>query len=224
MTRHLFAPVLLSCLLAANLHATDFTDHEARSGLSETLTKEASDAVGQLGVDNGFYGNPEVKIPLPDSLQKAERVLRSFGMSKQADELELTMNRAAERAVHEAKPILLDAVKKISWEDARAIVTGDETAATEYFRRTTSDPLTKRFQPIVHKATSELKLAEKYNEYAGRGVELGLIKPEDANLDDYVTRKAMEGLFRIMGDEEKAIRKDPMGQASKLLRKIFGGN
>jgi hypothetical protein len=201
--------------------AADFSDHEANAGLSETLEQEASTAVGQLGTEDGFFGNPEVKIPLPDSLKRAERLLKGLGMGKQADELELTMNRAAERAVNQAMPVLAEAVKKISWYDARAIVTGNETAATEYFRRTSSDALIARFRPIVHQATSQLKLADRYNEYAGRGVELGLIKPEDANLDDYVTQKALDGLFIIMAEQEKSIRKDPKGQASKLVRKLF---
>ncbi|MBV8658807.1 MAG: DUF4197 domain-containing protein [Burkholderiales bacterium] len=205
---------------AGNLDA--ISNKDATSGLREALTQAGNAAVSQLGTQDGFFGNDRVRIPLPGNLQKAEKLLRTMGMGKQADELELTMNRAAESAVVEAKPILVNAVKKMSWEDAKGILTGGDNAATEYFKRTTSDALTTKFKPIVHQATSRLSLAEKYDAYAGKGAELGLVKKEDANLDDYVTRKALDGLFVIMADKEKAIRQDPIGQTSAILRKVFG--
>ena len=143
---------------AGNLDA--ISNKEAGSGLREALTQASTAAVGQLGVQDGFFGNDKVRIPLPGNLQKAEKLLRTMGLGKQADELELTMNRAAESAVVEAKPILINAVKKMSWEDAKGILTGGDNAATEYFKRTTSDALTTKFKPIVHQATSRLSLAE----------------------------------------------------------------
>ena len=198
------------------------SDRDTVSGLQTALTKGADAAVSKLGVMDGFFGNDRVRIPLPETLHKGEKLLRTMGLGKQADELVLTMNRAAESAVKEAKPILVGAIKKMTWQDAKGILTGGETAATDYFRRTTNDQLTTRFLPIVQKATSRLKLADKYNAYAGRAAKLGLIGEGESNLDTYVTGKAIDGLFVMIGDEEKAIRKDPIGQTSKILQKVFG--
>ncbi|WP_035059137.1 DUF4197 domain-containing protein [Andreprevotia chitinilytica] len=215
----------LLCLLAAPfaLAGVDqISDKEAGNGLREALNKAATIAVNQLGTTDGFFGDSRVKIPLPESLKKGEVLVRTMGYGKQADELVLTMNRAAESAVTQAKPILVDSIKKMSWQDAKEIVTGGDTAATEYFRRTTSQAITAKFRPVVSKATARVQLADKYNAYAGMAAQLGLIKAEDANLDDYVTQKALDGLFLMIAEQEKAIRKDPLGQASKLLQKVFG--
>lgn len=208
---------------ALALDVSHLTDREAVSGLQEALNKGASAAVGRLGALDGFWGNDTVRIPLPDTLRKAEKLLNSMGLGKQADELKLTLNRAAENAVKEAKPILVGAIRNMSWQDAKGILTGGETAATDYFRRTTSDALAGRFLPIVSKATGRLKLADKYNAYAGQAAKLGLLSEQEANLDQYVTHKAMDGLYYMIAEEEKAIRRDPVGQASKILRKVFGG-
>ncbi len=143
-------------------------------------------------------------------------------MSPHADELVLRMNRAAEAAVPEAKTLLVDAVKRMSVQDAKGILKGGDDAATLYFKRTTSEPLVKRFQPIVKKAMQKVKLAEKYNEIAASGAKLGLVKEEDVQLEDYVTRKALDGLFFTIAEEEKKIRRDPAGAASAILTKVFG--
>lgn len=198
------------------------TSREAVTGLKAALERGSQAAVASLGKVDGFFGNPQVKIPLPESLQRTERLMRRVGMGKYADELILTLNRAAEAAVPEARQLLLDAVKKMTVQDAKGILTGGDTAATEYFRRTTQDALRKRFLPIVKKATSRVELAEKYNEYAETAAAFGLVKKEDANLDGYVTQKALDGLFFMVAEEEKAIRKDPVGTASAILRKVFG--
>jgi hypothetical protein len=198
------------------------TSREAVSGLKAALERGSQSAVASLGKVDGFFGNPQVKIPLPESLQRTERLMRRVGMAKYADELILTLNRAAEAAVPEARQLLLDAVKKMTVQDAKGILSGGDTAATEYFRRTTQDALRKRFLPIVKKATSRVDLAEKYNEYADTAAAFGLVKKEDANLDGYVTQKALDGLFFMVAEEEKAIRKDPVGTASAILRKVFG--
>jgi len=157
-----------------------------------------------------------------ESLRRAEGLMRRFGMGRYADELVLTMNRAAEAAVPEAMTLLVGAVKKMSIEDAKAILTGGDTAGTAYFRRTTEVQLRARFLPIVSKATARVKLAEKYNEYADKGAGFGLVRKEDANLDAYVTQKALDGLFLVMGEEEKKICQDPVGSASSIIRKVFG--
>ncbi|WP_205881870.1 DUF4197 domain-containing protein [Leeia aquatica] len=228
MMKRWIMPVSLLLALGAAVPAlaldvSRLTDREAVSGLQEALNKGAAAAVGRLGALDGFWGNDTVRIPLPDTLRKAEKLLNSMGLSKQADELKLTLNRAAESAVKEAKPILVGAIRNMSWQDAKGILTGGETAATDYFRRTTSDALAGRFLPIVSKATGRLKLADKYNAYAGQAAKLGLLSEQEANLDQYVTHKAMDGLYYMIAEEEKAIRRDPVGQASKILRKVFGG-
>jgi hypothetical protein len=200
----------------------NITNREAISALRTALEKGSRAAVDQLGRQDGFFGDTRVKIPLPPSLQRAERNLRRFGMGKYADELVLTMNRAAEAAVPEAKQLFVDSVKKMSVQDAKGILTGGETAGTEYFRRTTAEQLRKRFLPIVQKATQKVGLAQKYNQYAEQGVALGLVEADQANLDAYVTRKALDGLYFMVAEEEKKIRQDPVGTASSILKKVFG--
>jgi hypothetical protein len=198
------------------------SNREAVSALKTALDKGAREAVSSLGRTNGFFGNPRVKIPLPESLHRAERTLRRFGLGRYADELVLTMNRAAEAAVPEARALLIVAVKKMTVEDAKGILTGGDTAGTAYFRRTTERQLRARFLPIVSRATAKVKLAEKYDEYADWGVRFGLMRREDADLNAYVTQKALDGLFLVIADEEKEIRRDPIGSASRIIRKVFG--
>lgn len=202
-------------------HAAEAT--ETASGLKEALTRGADVAVTQLGKPNGFLGDARVRIPLPESARAAEKMMRTLGMKKQADELIETMNRAAELAVAEAKPIFVDAVKKMGFSDARAILSGGDDAATQYFRRTTSGALSERFLPIVKRATAQVDLAGKYNQYAGQAAKVGLLDAKDADLDRYVTQKTMDGLFLMIAEQEKAIRKDPVGTGSALLQRVFGG-
>jgi hypothetical protein len=206
--------------LAAGVDALSSTD--AASGLKEALTRGAEVAVGQLGKPDGFLGDKRVRIPLPESARAAEKMMRTFGMKKQADELIETMNRAAEMAVVEAKPILVNAVKNMSFDDARGILTGGDDAATQYFKRTTSGAIGTKFLPIVKKATAKVDLAGQYNKYAGQAAKLGLLDKKDADLDTYVTQKAMDGLFLMIAEQEKAIRKDPIGTGSSMLQKVFG--
>ncbi len=207
-------------VLAASL--ADISNRDAVNGLKEALVRGGQAAVARLGVENGFFRNDRVKIPLPPSLRRVEAVMRSIGMDRHADELVLRMNRAAEAAVPEAKTLLADAVKKMSVQDAKGILTRGDDAATQYFKRTTSEPLAKRFRPIVKKAMEKVKLAEKYDEIAASGAKFGLVKEEDAQLEDYVTRKALDGLFVVIAEEEKKVRQDPAGAASAILRKVFG--
>ena len=134
----------------------------------------------------------------------------------------LTLNRAAEAAVPEAKKLLVDSVRKMSVQDAKGVLTGGQTSGTEYFKRSTTDQLRQKFLPIVKKATTRVKLAEKYNQYAQKGVQFGLVKKEQANLDEYVTQKALDGLFFMVAEEEKKIRQDPVKAGSDIIRKVFG--
>lgn len=200
----------------------DLSSKDASGGLKEALTQGAGKAVATLGRTDGFLGNPKVKIPLPEGLQQAEGMMRAFGMGRQADELVTAMNRAAEAAVPEAKTLLVNSVKQMSVQDAKGILTGGDDAATQYFKRTTSGPLTEKFRPIVRKAMQKVKLAEKYDQYAGKAAQFGLIKAEDAQLDSYVTQKALDGLYLMIAEEERAIRKDPVSAAGSLARRAFG--
>ena len=195
---------------------------EASGGLKEALTQGIGKAVASLGAADGFFGNNAVKIPLPNSLKKIEKGMKFMGMGKQSDELILKMNRAAEAAVPEAKTLLVDSVKKMSLADAKAILTGPQDAATQYFKKTTSAQMGEKFLPIVEKATANVSLADSYNKYAEMGSKFGVVKKEDANINQYVTKKALDGVYYMVGQEEAAIRKDPLGQASSLLKKVFG--
>jgi len=215
-----FALLVISAPAVAGLDS--ISNAEALRGLKQALNDGSGAAVARLGVENGFFANPSVKIPLPPSLQRVERGLRAFGMRRQADELVLTMNRAAEAAVPEAKQLLVDAVKKMSVQDAKGILGGGDTAATDYFRRTTRSQLSQRFLPIVKQATDRVGLAQQYNALAGQGVALGLVKEDQASIESYVTQKALDGLYIMIGEQEKAFRKDPVGASSSIVRKVFG--
>lgn len=222
--RHI-AGIVCGLLLSAQALAVgmaDLSNQDASSGIREALVKGAESAVGQLGKANGFMGDSRVRIPLPEGLQQAEGMLRKFGMGKQADELIETMNRAAELAVVEARPILVNAVRNMSVTDAKAILTGGEGAATEYFKRKTAGPIGEKFLPVVRKATAKVQLADKYNQYAGKASKFGLLDEKDANLDSYVTHKALDGLYLMIAEKEKAIRQNPLEAGSSLLKTVFG--
>ena len=225
--RRLLAPIfaLFLTFTAAGVSAAGLdaiSTGDASAGVKEALAKGADYAVASLGKENGFLGNSKVKIPLPGYLQKAEKGLRMFGMGKQADELTETMNHAAENAVAEARPILSESIKKMSVDDAKGILTGGEGSVTKYFKRTSSEQLTEKFTPIVKASTKKLQLAEQYNQFAGKAASSGLIDKKDADLDSYVTQKAMDGLFLMIAEEEKKLRSNPVGAGSDLLKKVFG--
>lgn len=200
------------------------SSREAAAGLKSALEKGSQAAVAALGRPDGFLGNPQVRIPLPASLERAERMMRRFGMGRYADELIVAMNRAAEAAVPEARQLFLGAVRRMSVQDAKGIVQGGETAGTDYFRRSTQAELRARFLPIVQRATARVGLARHYNAYAEKGVAFGLVKKEHADLDDYVTGKALDGLFLVLAEEERKIRKDPVAAGTAIIRKVFGGD
>jgi hypothetical protein len=198
------------------------SNKDASAGLKKALDQGINQAVGKLGVSGGFLENPTVKIPLPPKLAKAESAMRMLGMGSQADELVVAMNRAAEAAVPESKALLKQALRQMTVDDAKQILTGGDDAATQYFKRATYAPLQIKFAPIVERATRNVKLADTYDAVAQKGVALGVVKPEDASLQAYVTQKTLDGLYLMMAEEERAIRKDPLGQGSELLKKVFG--
>lgn len=217
----LAAAVLVSA--AASAAGLDgISNRDAIAGLKDALVRGSQTAVKKLGVEDGFFKNSSVRIGLPPSLRSAEAVIRTIGMGTQADELVLRMNRAAEAAVPQAQRLLVNAARNMSVQDAKGILSGGDDAATQYFRRTTTEPLAKSFRPIVARSMARVKLAEKYNEIAASGARVGLVKEEEANLEDYVTRKTLDGLFVVVAEEEKKIRDNPAAAASSIIRKVFG--
>jgi len=207
---------------AVGLDLNSLSNADASAGLKKALDQGINQAVGKLGVAGGFLNNPSVKIPLPPKLAKAEGAMRMLGMGAQTDELVTAMNRAAESAVPESKVLLQQALKKMSVADAKKILTGGNDSATQYFKQATYAPLQVKFAPIIDNATRKVKLAETYDAVAKKGVAVGLLKPEDASLKSYVTEKTLDGLYLMMAEEERAIRKDPLGQGSQLIKKVFG--
>jgi hypothetical protein len=195
---------------------------DINAALKEALTRGADAAVAQLGVKDGFFGNPQLKIPLPKNLQKAEKAMRMVGMGQQADDLVLSMNRAAEAAVPEARVLLVDAVKQMTLEDARGILTGGQTSATDFFRRKTETQLTEHFLPIVKTTTDQVGLAQQYNRYAGMAAQFNLVDKSQSNVEQYVTQQSLDRLYTLIGEKEAAIRANPLQAGSDLLKKVFG--
>jgi hypothetical protein len=218
----LAVPLWAGDALAASAAFDALTSKEAAGGLHDALSKGIDVAVSQLGAKDGFLNDPKVAIQLPEPLEKAERALTMIGMGGQGEVLRVTMNHAAENAVAQAKPVFRQALQHMTLADAKAILTGGDDAGTQYFRRTTTAQLTAKFKPIVAAQTAKLGLVRQYNEYAGKAAQVGLVSAQMANLNDYVTAKALDGLFSRMADEERAIRKDPLGQANALVKKVFG--
>ena len=200
----------------------DLSNADASQGLKTALERGALAAVGLLGKQDGFLGNPKVRIPLPGFLNDASNLLRALGQGKRVDELEVSMNRAAEAAVPMARDLLVNAVKSMSVTDAKNILTGGDTSVTTFFADKTRTPLGERFLPVVAKATEKVGLAEKYNRVASKAVGFGLVKNEDATIQQYVTRKSLDGLYLMIGEEERKIRQDPVGTGSAILSKVFG--
>lgn len=196
---------------------------QASSGVRAALERGAASAVSQLGRTGGFMDDARVRIPLPHGLEKAASMLRTLGQGRRVDDLVEAMNRAAEHAVPEARPLLVNAVRSMSVEDAVRIVRGGDTSVTDFFAAKTRAPLAEKFLPIVSAETAKVSLAAKYNAVASKGSAFGLVKPEDANVEQYVTRKALDGLFFMIGEEEKKIRADPVATGSALLKAVFGG-
>lgn len=224
--REVVGMVLLGSALAAwglPAHAVSINQADATSGLRLALERGAVAAVGELGRADGFLGNPKVRIELPGALREAAKLLRATGQGAKVDELVQAMNRAAEAAVPQAQALLMNAVKRITPQDALGIVRGGETSVTDYFSRTTRQPLAQAFTPIVERATQRVSLAAKYDAVAGRAAKLGLVKSKDADIKTYVTDKALDGLYWMIGEEERKIRRDPVGTGSAILRRVFGG-
>lgn len=215
------AVLLTAASLAAALSLSGVSSTEADSGIKAALEKGATMAVAKLGAQDGFLNNDKVRIGLPGPVEKAKPILKMLGQSKKVEELEISMNHAAESAVAEAKPLLVDAVKGMSVTDAKNILTGGETSVTEFFREKTADALTTKFLPIVKKVTDGNGLSAQYNALMSKANASGLTK-ENTTVESYVTQRALDGLYTMIAEEEKAIRADPVGSGSTILGKVFG--
>jgi hypothetical protein len=198
------------------------TERDATAGLRAALERGANIAVGLLGKADGFWSNEKVRIPLPEWLHKGDRAMRLFGLGKDLDDLHLGLNRAAEQAVPAAKQLLVNAVRSMSVQDAKSILTGGDDSVTRFFETRTRDALHARFLPIVAGVTQKIGLARRYNRLVDRAGTFGFVDADDAKVEPYATTKALDGLFVVIGDEERKIRSDPVGTGSAILRKVFG--
>lgn len=194
------------------------------SGLREALYIGTDNAVQAVSREDGYLGNLKIRIPVPDELEGAEKLLRKVRMDAYVDEFILSMNRAAEKASPQAVGIFHQAIKDMTIVDAFDILRGDDTAATGYFREKTFDGLHALFRPIVTESMGQTGVVKSYKRLVDRYTSLPFVKQEPVDLEDYVTNRALEGLFHMVGEEERKIRKDPAARVSKLLREVFGGS
>lgn len=199
----------------------ELSQEKIASGLKEALQVGTENAVRSTGRLDGYFGNPKIKIPMPEKLQTMEKGLRAVGQGDQVDAFVLSMNRAAERAAPEAKAIFWDAIREMSFRDAEKILNGSDTAATEYFRRKTTERLATAFRPIVSDAMNQVGVTRQYKELVGRARGIPFLKLEEFDLDDYVVRRALDGLFTVLGEEERKIRREPAARVTDLLREVF---
>ncbi|MDX9673059.1 MULTISPECIES: DUF4197 domain-containing protein [unclassified Pseudomonas] len=213
---------LMICANALALSLSDLSQQDASGGLKDALTQGAQLAVKQLGTPGGFSNNPQVKIELPGKLGKVAGKMKAFGMGAQVDELETAMNKAAENAVTQAQPILVDAVKKMTVADAKGILSGGTDSATQYLDKSSREQIRAKFLPIVKQATDKVGVAQKYNAFAGQAATLGVVDAKSANVENYVTEQALNGLFEMIGKQEETIRKNPAAAATGLAKKVFG--
>lgn len=210
--------------IAQTRRQTSLSNVDISRGLREALSVGIKNAVAELGRENGFLDNADVRIPLPNGLKRTESTLRFLGQGKRVDEFVAAMNHAAEKAVPVAVDIFLDSAKQMTFNDARNILfSGQDDAATQFFRRTSEDRLRQKFRPIVEEFTVQVGVTQKYKEMIGRYSFVGRMIGEDASdIDGYVTEKAMDGLFFLIAEEEKKIRRDPIGRTTAILRTVFG--
>ena len=209
-------------LAQANLLA-GLSSGDASASVKALLTQGAGAAVDMLGQSGGFLNNAQVRIPLPGQLQQAAKLMRQFGLGSQVDGIETAMNSAAEQAVPQGKDVLMGAIQTMSVSDAKGILTGGETSVTQFFQTKTRGGLTERFTPIVQQTTDQVGLVQQYNKLAGKAAKFGLLRQQDSNLAGYVTGKTVDGLFTVIGQQERSLRADPVSAGSALLTRVLGG-
>lgn len=202
----------------------ELTEGEIVQGLKEALEIGTDNAVDIVSKANGYYENPEIRIPLPESVRKVEKLLRGVGFGSKVDAFELSMNRAAEQAAPEAKALFLDTIKQMSFSDARKILDGGDNAATLYFKEKTGDRLGQAFKPIVHSSMSEVGVTRIYQDLDAKVRSVPFAGDLSMDLDQYVTDRAMDGLFLMLAEEERKIRQDPAARVTDLLKEVFGSS
>ncbi|MGA7105416.1 MAG: DUF4197 domain-containing protein [Candidatus Deferrimicrobiaceae bacterium] len=239
MRRAAFLTVFCFALIAFSSHAGFFDDikkgigsvgtktvpdeSQVAGGLKEALTVGTGNAVSLVSVTDGYFANQAIKILMPSKIQKVADVLGKVGYQKQVDEFVLSMNRAAEKAAPQAKSIFVGAIQEMTFEDAKTILNGGDTAATEFFKGKTSGKLSEAFKPIISSSMDEVGATRSYKEMMGKYTDLPFMKAESLNLDQYVTNKSLDGLFFMVGQEEKKIRTNPAARVTDLLKTVFGG-
>lgn len=212
-------------LLSANVFAlslSDLSQQDASGGLKDALIQGAQVAVKQLGAPGGFSNNPDVRIELPGKLGKAAKTMKMMGMGAQVDQLKASMNRAAEAAVPQAQALLVDAVKKMTVADAKAILSGGNDSATQYLNKSSREQIRAKFLPIVKQATDQVGLAQQYNAFAGQAASFGVVDAKSSTVESYVTEQALDGLFEMIAKQEASIRQNPAAAATGLAKKVFG--
>ncbi|KFX69922.1 hypothetical protein TMS3_0110455 [Pseudomonas taeanensis MS-3] len=217
----LFAGLALSASAFA-LSLADLTQQDATGGLKDALTQGAQIAVKQLGTPGGFSNNEAVRIELPGNLGKVARTMKMMGMGAEIEQLETSMNLAAEAAVPQAQALLVSAVKKMTVQDAKSILSGPQDSATQYLNKSSREQIRAKFLPIVKRATDQVGLAQQYNSFAGQAASFGALDAKSANIESYVTEQALDGLFEIIAQQEANIRQNPAGAATSLAKKVFG--
>ena len=219
-----FLLLAITGLTFAQTNKNKVSDNEISGGLKEALSKGVGSAIKTLGKEDGFFKNVRVKIPLPKSLQRIEKVVRIAGQGKAVDDFVLSMNRAAEKAVPVAVDVFVESIKRMSFDDARQILfSKQQDSATQFFRRTSEETLREKFRPLVEEFTAKTGVTQRYKAMIGKaGFAAQFLGKDATDLDGYVTQKALDGLFLLIADEEKSIRKNPLGRTTSLLKKVFG--
>ena len=217
-----FAALLLAGTHARALSLADLSNADASSGLKGALEQGALAAVGLLGQRGGFLDNPKVRIPLPGYLEDAAKLMKRFGQGRRIGELETALNRAAEAAVPMGKGLLIGAVRTMSVQDAKNILTGGDTSVTQFFSAKTRQSLGEKFLPVVTQTTSQVGLVQQYNAFAGKAAGFGLVKKEDSTIEQYVTGRTLDGLFHVIGEQEQQLRQNPTAAGSAIVKKVFG--
>lgn len=214
-----------SLLLSAGAHAlslSDISQGDANAGLKDALSQGAKVAVEQLGRPGGFSQDPDVRIELPGNIGKASRMLKMMGMGAQVEELENGMNKAAETAVPQAQTLLLEAVRKMTVADAKAILAGGNDSATQYLNKTSREQIRAKFLPVIKQATAQVGVAQQYNALAAKASGLGAVGAKYGTVEGYVTEQALDGLFTVIAEQEASIRENPAQAATSVAKKVFG--
>ena len=204
------------------LNSNALSSGEVAEGLKEALIQGISSGSEKASALDGYFQNPKIKIPFPPDVQRVEEKLRQIGLGGEVDKFVMTLNRGAEQAAKEAKPIFIDAIKSMTINDAWGILKGEDDAATQYLQRTTSTALKGKFKPVISNALDQVNATKYYGDIVNTYNKIPFVEKADPNLEEYATQKAMDGLFLLIAQEEKKIREDPVARTTDLLKKVFG--